>query len=167
MPGGVRRRCRVTGCLVTACRVAQRPQGKDADCGFELGWHRHRTEPTGRQHRQQQPAGRRRIGVGTDVARTLGAPDQVGEVSGDRPHRIPGGDGQIRVRGQRRGVSEQHSVGGPGVGGPGVGGPGVGGPGVGGVPGQASPVRWPARRLGEYPGQQPRRGVGPVGQVVQ
>ncbi len=139
-------------CLVTACRMRQRAKGEDADCGLKLGWHGHGPEPTGRQHRQQQPGGGLRIGVGADVARLLGASDQVSEVSRDRPDRVPSRAGQIRVRGHRRCVREQHAVGGPCV---------------RAVRGRR-PLAWsPVRGLGEDANQQPGRGVGAVGEVIQ
>ena len=96
--------------LAMACRVPQRPEGKDADRGLKAGRHGRRAELAGGQHRQQQPGGGLRISVGADVSRTLGAPDQVGEVSGDRPDGILGLARQIGLRGQCGRVREQHAV---------------------------------------------------------
>jgi hypothetical protein len=135
-----------------ACRVRQRPEGKGADGGLKAGWHGRRAELAGGQHRQQQPGGGLRISLGVDVSRILGAPDQVGEVSGDGPDGIPGRVGQIGLRGQSGRVREQHAVSGARV----------------RVMRVRGPLPWsPVHGLGEYAGEQPGRGGGAVGQAVQ
>ncbi|HEY1824297.1 MAG TPA: hypothetical protein VGG83_30700 [Trebonia sp.] len=106
---------------------------------------------TGGQHRQEQPGGSPRVGVGADVPRVLGVPDQVGEVSGDRAERVPGGAGQVGLRGQRGRVGEQHAVGVPRV---------------RGVRVRRRLARLPVRGLAEYVGQQTGRQAGAVGQVI-
>ena len=67
-------------------RRHERPQRQRGDRGLDAVRHGRGAQPPGRQHRQQQPGGGLRVGIGADAAvgLSLSAPDQVGQVRGDR-----------------------------------------------------------------------------------
>ena len=120
-------------------RRRDRPERDGGDGRLEAVWHGGRAEPTGEEHRQQQPGRGLRVGAGAYLAVRLGAPDQVNQVRGDRADRIAGRAAQRGLSGQGGRVGEQHAIGGRRV----VGSRAVRGPGqdVGEQPGRGAEIR--------------------------